>query len=89
MLHVKHGHCGQGTEIMKGHSRPRIRPWIWLVLVGLIALVAHSTVLYYLLSHTFLSAAVASGVIGLIVIKHLGLFGPLYALLRKRLRTTK
>jgi hypothetical protein len=84
MQHLKRGHGDQGTEIMKGHSRPRMRPW--MLLVGVIGLVAHSAVLYYVLSHTGLSAAVVSGVIVLIVIKHLGLLGPLYALFRRRSR---
>jgi hypothetical protein len=60
-----------------------------LALVGGIALVAHSAVLHYPLSHAALSAAVGSGVIVLVVIKHLRWLGPLYALfrhLRQRLR---
>ena len=65
-----------------GHSR--VRPW--MLLVGVITLVAgHLVALYYGLSHTVLSAAtVASGVIVLIVIRHLGLRGPLHALFRRR-----
>jgi hypothetical protein len=50
-----------------------------LVAAGVIG---HSVVLYYGLAHAALSAAVVSGLIGLILIKHLGLFGPLYALFR-------
>jgi hypothetical protein len=56
-----------------------------MLLVGVIGLVAgHVVLLYYGLPHTALSAAVVSGVIVLIVIKHLGLLGPLYALFRRR-----
>jgi hypothetical protein len=36
-----------------------------------------------------LSGAVASGVIVLVVIKHLGLLGPFYSLLRRRSRQLK
>jgi hypothetical protein len=36
------------------------------------------------LSHVTLSAAVLSGAIILLVIKHVGLLGPLYALFRRR-----
>lgn len=61
---------------MKAHGRPCMRPW--MLLVGVIGLVAVHVVLYYSLSHTALSAAVVSGVIALIVIKHLGLLGPLF-----------
>ena len=74
---------------MKEHGRPRMRPWMLLVLVGVIGLGSHSVVLYYVLSHTALSAAVVSSVIVLIVIKHLGLLGPLYALVRRRSRHSK
>ncbi|HEX2481575.1 MAG TPA: hypothetical protein VHQ69_06805 [Methylomirabilota bacterium] len=69
---------------MKAHDRLRTRPWVLLVLVAGIGLVAHSVVLYYALSHTALSTAVVSGGIALMVIKHLGLLGPLYALFRRR-----
>jgi uncharacterized membrane protein YjjP (DUF1212 family) len=68
---------------MKAHGRPRMRPWMLLaVVIGLLA--GHVVLLYYGVSHTALSAAVVSGVIVLIVIKHLGLLGPLYALIRRR-----
>ena len=78
---------------MKAHGRPRMRTW--MLLVGGIGLVAGPVVLYYVLSHTTLSAAVVSGVIVLVlvVITHLGLLtvllGPLYALLRRRSRQLK
>jgi hypothetical protein len=71
---------------MKGPNHSRMRPWMLLVPVGVIVLVAHSVVFYYALSHAALSAAVVSGVIVFIVIKHLGLLGPLYALFRRRLK---
>lgn len=74
---------------MKGQDRPRVRPWMLLALVGIIGLVAHSVVLYYVLLHTSLSVAVVSGVIILVVIKHVGLLGPLYALFRRRARQWK
>lgn len=70
---------------MKGHNHPRMRRWMLLVPVGVIGLLAHSVTLYYVLSHGALSATVTSGVIVLIVIKHLGLLGPLYARFRGRL----
>jgi len=73
------------TEAMKGHSRLRGRAW--LLLVGVIILiVGHGIVLYYVSSHVALSAAVVLGVIILVVIKHLGLLGPLYALFRRSAR---
>jgi alkylhydroperoxidase family enzyme len=77
------GHSSQTERNMKAHGRPRMRPWI--LLAGLIVLVAgHSVVLYYVRSYTALSAAVLSGVIILVVIKHLGLLDPVYASFRRR-----
>ena len=78
------GQCGKTERNMKGPDHPRMRSWMLFVPVGVVVLVTHSVVLYYVLSHTALSAAVVSGVIALIVIKHLGMLGPLYALFRRR-----
>jgi hypothetical protein len=70
---------------MKGRSRLHTRPW--LLLVGVAVLIAgHGVIMYYVSSHLALSAALVSGVIGLVVIKHLGLLYPLYALFRRRSR---
>lgn len=50
-----------------------------------IALLAgHGVILYYVSSHMVLSAAVLSGVILLLLLKHVGLLGPLYVLFRRR-----
>jgi hypothetical protein len=60
---------------------------MWVVSVlAVILLAAHGLILYYASSHLALSAGLASSVILLIVIKHLGLLGPAYALLRRRWR---
>jgi hypothetical protein len=67
---------------MKGHSLVK-KPRILLAGMGIL-LAGHGIILYYVSSHTAVSAAVVSGVIVLIVIKHLGLLGPLYALFRRR-----
>jgi membrane protein YdbS with pleckstrin-like domain len=70
---------------MKVHSRPRALAWI--IPVGVVILIAgHGIFLYYISSQIALSAAVVSGVIILVVIKHLGLLGPLYVLFRRRSR---
>lgn len=53
---------------------------------ALILIAGHGIVLYYVSSHMALSAAIVSGVILLVVIKHLGLLGPAYALFRRRAR---
>ena len=64
------------------HLLARRRGWILLLLVAVLA--GHGVILYYALSHVTLSAAVLSGAIILLVIKHVGLLGPLYALFRRR-----
>lgn len=65
------------------HLLARRRVWMLPVLVILL-LVGHGVILYYVSSHVTLSAAVLSGAIILLVIKHVGLLGPLYALFRRR-----
>jgi hypothetical protein len=58
--------------------------------VAVVVLIAGHVILPYALSHTALSATVVSGVIILIVVKHLGLLamllGPVYARFRRRSR---
>ena len=70
---------------MTRHSRLRARAWM-LVAGAIILIAAHGVILYYFSSHMALSAAVVSGVIILVVIKHLGLLAPAYALFRRRAR---
>ena len=58
---------------------------IWVLLVITVALIAgHGFFLYYFSSHFALSAAVMSGVVAVVVIKHGGLLGSLYGPLRRR-----
>lgn len=55
-----------------------------MVLAGASALIAvHGLVLSYVSSHMAASVTVLAGLIVIIVVKHLGLFGRLYAVLRK------
>lgn len=57
----------------------------WLLPVLLVVLLAgHGVLLYYVSVHVTLSAAVLSGAIVLLVLKHVGLLGPVYALFRRR-----
>jgi len=68
--------------------RPRDSRGRWLVhrLILLAAVgvfvAAHGAILYYVSSHATVSIAAAAVI--LVVIKHLGLFGPLLAWLRRR-----
>jgi membrane protein YdbS with pleckstrin-like domain len=69
------------------NKRPHLlaRRHVWMLPVVVIVLLAgHGVILYYLSSHVMLSAAVLSGAIILLVIKHVGLLGPLYARFRRR-----
>ena len=60
---------------------------LWMLLAGAMILIAgHGLILYYFSSHLALSAAAITGVIVLLVVKHLGLLGPLYAIVRKAWR---
>jgi len=71
----------------KGHSR--LLTHSWMLPIAVVSLIAgHAIVyyVYYVLRHTRLSATVVSGMIFLVVIKHLGLLKPLYALFRRRSR---
>jgi hypothetical protein len=69
---------------MKAHGRLRMRPW--LLLAGVIGLVVHSAVLYYVAAYMSLPVAAVLGLVVLIVIKHLGLLRPLYVLFRRLYR---
>ena len=61
----------------------------WLPAVATTTFIAaHGIILYSATSHMALSAAAMTAVVTLVVLKHLGLFGPLYALLRRRWHTT-
>jgi len=58
-----------------------------MLAIAVIALIAgHGAILTYAVSYVAVSAGVAAGVTVLIVIKHLGVLAPIYALLRRRFR---
>jgi hypothetical protein len=58
---------------------------VWLLPVLVIVLVAgHGVILYSVSSYMTLSAAVVSGVLILLLLKHVGLLGSLYSLFRRR-----
>lgn len=69
------------------HRPPHLlaRGRFWVLLVLLVVLVAgHGVILHYVSSHVVLSVAVLSGAVILLVIKHAGLLGSVYALFRRR-----
>jgi hypothetical protein len=63
------------------------RPW-FLVAVIVVLIAAHGLAFYFL-RHLALSATLASGLVILIVVKHLGMFSSFYAVLRKRLQKNR
>lgn len=63
------------------------RPWT-LVAVVVVLIAAHGFAFYFL-RHLALSVTLASGLIILIVVKHLGMFSSVYAVLRKRLQKNR
>ena len=70
---------GPPHPILRNRLRIRMLP---ALLVGLLA--GHGAILYYVSSHVALSAAALVGAVILLVMKHVGLFGQLYALIRRR-----
>ena len=73
---------------MNGEGRHTLHPWLLpMVLVALIA----GPIVLYLLPLAGVSAAVASSVVVVVALKHLGLLAvllaPLYALVRRRPRS--
>jgi hypothetical protein len=65
------------------HLLPRRRFWI-LPFLLVVLLASHGVILYYASSHVMASGAVLLGAIILLLIKHVGLLGPVYALFRRR-----
>jgi hypothetical protein len=65
-----------------------LRPW--LVVMALVTLIGGPLILYHILPLAGVPAALASGVVLIVAVKHLGLLAvllaPLYALLRRRPR---
>ena len=68
---------------MREHRLPSRRVWL-LVIIAFVLIAGHGFFLYYFRAHLVLSAAVIWGLIAVVVIKHLGLLGSLYALVRRR-----
>ena len=75
----------EGTPALAGHSFRRGRIWIVLALAAML-IAGHGFMLFYAASHMALSAGLVGVVVLLVVIKHLGLFGPAFALFRRHRR---
>jgi hypothetical protein len=70
---------------LTGHSFTRGRLLI-VAILALVLIAGHGLILYSASKHVQLSAGLAAGVVLLIGIKHLGLLGPAFALVRRRRR---
>jgi hypothetical protein len=66
---------------MKPQGRSLVHRLIFLAAVG-VFIVAHGAILYFVSSHATVS--IAAAVVILLVIKHLGILGPLFAWFRRR-----
>ena len=79
------GRAAERRQIVKEH-RPRSL-LTWILLPGVVIVITgHAALIYYVISHKVVSITVASAVIVLIVIKHLGFLAPFYLLRRRRPR---
>jgi hypothetical protein len=80
-VNLERGRDQGQIRIMKPGGRWLVHRLILLAAVG-VFVAAHGAILYYVSSHVSVSIAVAALI--LVVIRHLGLFGPLLAWLRRR-----
>jgi hypothetical protein len=72
---------------MKAFSRLLARPWT-LIAAAVVLLAAHGFAFHFLRQRR-ISAAVITGLVLLVIIKHLEMFGSLHALFRKRFPKTR
>ena len=68
---------------MTGRSRVLVRPW--KLVIAVLVLGAHIVFLHRV-RHAGLSLTVMAGLVVLLIGKHIGVFGSLYGLLRRRNR---
>lgn len=69
---------------MKGHSRLLARPW--MLAVGAVVFIAGHVIFFSHFRHTGVSLALVAGLALVLIAKHLGLLGSLYAWLRRHSR---
>jgi hypothetical protein len=72
-------------QALTGHCLTRGRIWL-IAVVSLVLIAGHGVILYTAAKHLALSAGLAGVVVLLIVVKHLGLLGPAFALFRRHRR---
>src|ERR1700722_9347780 len=78
---LERGRHQEQMRVMKPRGRRLVHRVITLVAV-VILIAAHGSIVYHVSSHATVS--IAAAVMILVVIKHLGLFGPLLAWFRRR-----
>jgi hypothetical protein len=67
---------------LTGHRFTRGRIWL-LAVIALVLIAGHGFILYTASKHLALSAGLIGGAALLIIIKHLGFVGPVFALFRR------
>jgi hypothetical protein len=67
------------------HGSPRLRRWRHVLpILATMLLVGHAAILHQISSRPWAGGIVALGAMVLLVLKHRGLLGPLYAMVRRR-----
>jgi hypothetical protein len=69
-------------DTLTGQRFTRGRIWT-IAVIACLLIAGHGFILYTVSKHLALSAGVVGGVALLVVIKHLGFLGPVYAFLRR------
>jgi hypothetical protein len=70
---------------LTGHRFTRGRIWL-IAVIALVLIAGHGFILYTASKHLALSAGLVGGVAVLIIVKHLGFLGPVFALFRRHPR---
>jgi hypothetical protein len=71
-----------------GHRLTRGRVWL-IAVIALVLIAGHGVILYAASKHLALSAGLVGGIAVLIIVKHLGFLGPVFALFRRYKRRSR
>ena len=67
---------------LTGHNLTRGRIWL-IAVIALVLIAGHGVILYTAAKHLTLSAGLVGWIAVLIIVKHLGFLGPVFALFRR------
>jgi hypothetical protein len=71
---------------LTGHRFTRRRIWL-IAVIAFVLIAGHGVILYNASKHLALSAGLVGGIALVIIIKHLGFLGPVFALFRSHKRS--